>query len=170
LRKTHSPGAWPNEGRLSALHIRRACEASLRRLQTDHIDLYQMHIEALTDFLRGKRDFLLALLQNPTLLEHEAFSDLLWAVFHLADELAHRRDLKQLSDTDCAHLAGDMAHVQKHLVAQWSGYMQHLKHDYPFLFSLALRTNPFDPEAQVEVGLLKNPRHHRHGACPKGAS
>lgn len=34
---------WPNEGRLSARHIRMACEASLRRLQTDHIDLYQMH-------------------------------------------------------------------------------------------------------------------------------
>jgi aryl-alcohol dehydrogenase-like predicted oxidoreductase len=36
-------GDWPNESRLSALHIIRACEASLRRLQTDRIDLYQMH-------------------------------------------------------------------------------------------------------------------------------
>ncbi len=36
-------GEWPNESKLSALHIRRACEGSLRRLQTDHIDLYQMH-------------------------------------------------------------------------------------------------------------------------------
>ena len=36
-------GGWPNESRLSALHIRRACDESLRRLQTDHIDLYQMH-------------------------------------------------------------------------------------------------------------------------------
>jgi len=36
-------GEWPNEGRLSALNIRRAAEASLRRLQTDCIDLYQMH-------------------------------------------------------------------------------------------------------------------------------
>jgi aryl-alcohol dehydrogenase-like predicted oxidoreductase len=33
----------PNDRRLSAYHIRRACEASLRRLKTDHIDLYQMH-------------------------------------------------------------------------------------------------------------------------------
>jgi aryl-alcohol dehydrogenase-like predicted oxidoreductase len=36
-------GSWPNEGRLSALSIRRNCDASLRRLQTDYIDLYQMH-------------------------------------------------------------------------------------------------------------------------------
>jgi aryl-alcohol dehydrogenase-like predicted oxidoreductase len=36
-------GKWPNESRLSALSIRLACEASLRRLRTDHIDLYQMH-------------------------------------------------------------------------------------------------------------------------------
>jgi aryl-alcohol dehydrogenase-like predicted oxidoreductase len=36
-------GEWPNHSRLSALHIRRACEESLRRLKTDHIDLYQMH-------------------------------------------------------------------------------------------------------------------------------
>lgn len=36
-------GEGPNDARLSAYHIRRACEDSLRRLQTDHIDLYQMH-------------------------------------------------------------------------------------------------------------------------------
>jgi len=42
--KVYGPmGDWPNESRLSALHIVRACEASLKRLQTDRIDLYQMH-------------------------------------------------------------------------------------------------------------------------------
>ncbi|MDO8683292.1 MAG: aldo/keto reductase [Armatimonadota bacterium] len=42
-------GSWPNESKCSALNIRRACEGSLRRLQTDHIDIYQMHhIDRLT--------------------------------------------------------------------------------------------------------------------------
>ncbi len=42
-------GDWPNEQKLSAFHIRRACDESLRRMQTDHIDLYQMHhIDRLT--------------------------------------------------------------------------------------------------------------------------
>jgi aryl-alcohol dehydrogenase-like predicted oxidoreductase len=36
-------GDWPNDGRLSALNIRRACDASLTRLQTDYVDIYQMH-------------------------------------------------------------------------------------------------------------------------------
>jgi aryl-alcohol dehydrogenase-like predicted oxidoreductase len=36
-------GDWPNQQKLSALHIREACEQSLKRLQTDHLDLYQMH-------------------------------------------------------------------------------------------------------------------------------
>jgi aryl-alcohol dehydrogenase-like predicted oxidoreductase len=36
-------GEWPNQSRLSALHIKRACEGSLHRLQTNYIDLYQMH-------------------------------------------------------------------------------------------------------------------------------
>ena len=35
--------SWPNDGKLSALNIRRACDASLRRLRTDYIDVYQMH-------------------------------------------------------------------------------------------------------------------------------
>lgn len=42
--KLYNPmGDWPNQSRLSALHIRNACDASLKRLQTDYIDVYQMH-------------------------------------------------------------------------------------------------------------------------------
>ncbi len=38
-----SKSDWPNDGLLSARHIRAACDASLQRMRTDHIDLYQMH-------------------------------------------------------------------------------------------------------------------------------
>jgi NDP-hexose C3-ketoreductase / dTDP-4-oxo-2-deoxy-alpha-D-pentos-2-ene 2,3-reductase len=43
--KVYNPGrsSWPNTSRLSARHIREACDRSLRRMQTDYIDLYQMH-------------------------------------------------------------------------------------------------------------------------------
>jgi hypothetical protein len=103
------------------------------------------------DFLVSKRSFLLALLENPNLLEHESFTDLLWAVFHLTDELAHRTDLKKLPDSDYEHLAGDMKRAYHKLLVQWLEYMKHLKRDYPYLFSLAMRTNPFDVNASVEV-------------------
>jgi len=102
-------------------------------------------------FLISKRPFLLTLLENPNLLEHETFTDLLWAVFHLTDELAHRTDLRKLPDSDYEHLAGDIKRAYHQLLIQWLEYMKHLKHDYPYLFSLAIRTNPFDPNASVEV-------------------
>jgi hypothetical protein len=103
------------------------------------------------DFLVSKRPFLLNLLENPNLLEHESFTELLWAVFHLTDELAHRRDLAKLPETDYQHLSGDIKRAYQHLILQWLDYMRHLKQDYPYLFSLAMRTNPFDVNASVEV-------------------
>jgi hypothetical protein len=102
-------------------------------------------------FLVGKRSFLLNLLENQNLLEHESFTNLLWAVFHLTDELAHRKDLKSLPETDYEHLSGDMKRAYQQLILQWLDYMKHLKEDYPYLFSLAMRTNPFDSYASVEV-------------------
>lgn len=108
-------------------------------------------LDALRGFLIGKRQFLLGLLQNPNLLEHDAFTDLLWAVFHLTDELAHRKDVRQLPPSDRAHLEGDIKRAYVLLVAQWVEYMRHLKASYPYLFSLAVRTNPFDPNAVPEV-------------------
>lgn len=105
----------------------------------------------LKKFLIGKRDFLLGLLENPNLLEHESFTELLWAVFHLTEELACREDVKQLIDTDYNHISGDMKRAYVLLISEWIAYMKHLKADYPYLFSLAIRTNPFDPHASPEV-------------------
>lgn len=115
------------------------------------IDSQKGDLESLKSFLLDRRDFLLGLLENPNLLEHESFTDLLWAVFHLTEELANRSDVKQLSVTDYVHLSGDIKRAYVLLISEWLAYMKHLKDNYPYLFSLSVRTNPFDPNALVEV-------------------
>ncbi len=108
-------------------------------------------LEKLKVLLMSKQAFLIGLLGNPNLLEHEAFTDLLWAVFHLADELAHRNTLRDLPGSDYKHLFGDIDRAYSRLIIQWLDHMNHLKNDYPYLFSLALRTNPFDKKAEVTI-------------------
>jgi hypothetical protein len=103
------------------------------------------------DFLMDKRKFLLALLENPNLLEHETFTELLRAVFHLMEELEHREDLMKLPNSDYQHLSGDIARAYGLLIQEWLQYMEHLIMNYPYLFSLAIRLNPFDPKAKVEI-------------------
>ncbi|HER24428.1 MAG TPA: hypothetical protein ENO17_05200 [Candidatus Atribacteria bacterium] len=118
---------------------------------TYNIDSKRGDLEDIKNFLKGKRQFLLNLLENPNLLEHESFTNLLWAVFHLTEELTHRRSLKRLPENDYQHLAGDIERAYHLLIVEWLYYMKHLKANYPYLFSLAIRTNPFDTNASVEV-------------------
>jgi len=115
------------------------------------IDSRTGNLEGLQSFIVDKRAFLLRLLENPNLLEHESFTELLWAVFHLAEELSYRISVKDLAETDYKHLSGDIQRAHQLLVREWLSHMEHLKNNYPYLFSLAVRTNPFDPNASVEV-------------------
>lgn len=115
-------------------------------IKSDDIDL-----ETLKIFLISKRDFLLRLLVNPNLLEHESFTLVLWAVFHLTEELEARESFDNLSGEDSKHLIIDMNRVYGQLSLQWLNYMQHLKSSYPFLFSLSLRKNPFNKKASSIV-------------------
>ncbi|UFS68915.1 hypothetical protein LPW11_13520 [Geomonas sp. RF6] len=107
--------------------------------------------EALKAFLVEKRGVMLSLMENPNLLEHEAFTDLLWAVFHLIEELQARTKLDRLPESDLDHLSGDMKRAHALLLIQWLNYLRHLRQDYPYLFSLAVRMNPMNPEASAEV-------------------
>ena len=108
-------------------------------------------LAALRAFLIQKREFLLRLLENPNLMEHERFTDLMWAVFHLAEELESRPSVKNLPESDLAHLAGDIQRVYGPLVSEWVRYLEHLKSKYPYLFSLVLRTHPFQPHPSPTV-------------------
>jgi voltage-gated potassium channel len=110
------------------------------------VEISRTDLVTLKIFLIQERDFLVRLLENPTLLEHESFTDLLRAVFHLAEELAYREDLSKSPATDRAHIGGDINRAYHLLVHQWLDYMEYLKVNYPYLFSLAIRTNPFNRE------------------------
>jgi hypothetical protein len=105
----------------------------------------------LKGFLIERRSFLVGLLENQILLEHDQFTDLLWAVFHLVEELEARPTFEDMTQSDIEHINGDIKRVFGHLSREWVLYMQHLKADYPYLFSLAVRLNPMidNPDPQV---------------------
>ena len=118
------------------------------------IDIKKIDIKALSTYLSSKRSFSLRLLENPLLLENESFTNLLRSVFHLTEELEHRQDfqgLQGLPDSDYLHLSGDIERAYFLLVMEWMTYMRYLNSNYPYLFSLAMRTNPFDENACVVV-------------------
>ncbi|GLI47371.1 hypothetical protein MBOURGENBZM_21630 [Methanoculleus bourgensis] len=117
------------------------------RIRIEDVDL-----EAVKRFLGSREEFLLRLLENPVLLEHEAFTELLRAVFHFNEELQRRPGFSGLPGTDMAHLAGDLERIYSLLIREWLDYMRYLQKNYPYLFSFAMRTNPFDETATAIVG------------------
>lgn len=115
------------------------------------VNMQRVDLQALKNMLKDTREFILRLLENQTLLEHENFTNLLWAVSHLTEELIFRSDLSNLPDPDSTHLKIDTERVYSSVGLQWLEYMRHLKVNYPFLFSLAMRINPFDKSASVII-------------------
>ena len=115
------------------------------------VDINRVDLTRLNLSLSKERDFLLRLIENPALLEHESFTDLLLAIFHLTEELARRPNLEGLPKSDLAHLRVDIDRTYKLLVHEWLAYMKYLKVSYPYLFHLAMRTNPFDQTASPVV-------------------
>jgi hypothetical protein len=116
-----------------------------------HIDPAGADLGGIRGLLLGHEDFVLRLIENPALLEHESFSELLRSVFHAAEELGRREDLASLPAADRDHLATDLDRVYAPLATEWLDYIEYVGRHYPYLFSLAVRTSPFDPAASVVV-------------------
>jgi hypothetical protein len=115
------------------------------------IEMELIDLEVLKAFICNKREFLVRLLENPILLEHQSFTDLLLAVFHFMEELDYREDVTAIPEPDGKHLANDIKRAYQLLIHEWLDYMRYLKANYPFLFHLAMRTNPFDRSASITV-------------------
>ncbi|HOI13210.1 MAG TPA: hypothetical protein PLG75_05095 [Methanoculleus sp.] len=121
------------------------------RHHTCRVTVGAADLQELCRYLTEQRGFLLRLLENPVLMEHESFTDLLRAAFHLTEELERRGDFAALPASDVEHLAGDVERVYGRLIGEWLGYMEYLQRNYPYLFSLAMRSNPFDETASPVV-------------------
>jgi len=115
------------------------------------IDVGACDLRELKAMLGREKPSLLGLLGNQALLEHESFTELLWAVTHLAEELDARPTFDDLPQADRAHLAGDVKRAYAQLTGQWLEYVSRLQAQYPYLFSLAVRTNPLDLAASPNV-------------------
>lgn len=102
-----------------------------------------LSLEKLKTTLSQEKAYLLQMFSNPNLLEHNTFTDMLWALYHVTDELDNRNDLSVLPETDVEHLSNDIVRVFGLLVYEWIHYMMYLKKRYPYLWSLAVRKNPF---------------------------
>ncbi|MGB5823940.1 MAG: hypothetical protein WBH44_07670 [Proteocatella sp.] len=119
----------------------------------------EVDLDKIKDFLLLKRDFLLKLLENPNLLEHETFTHLLTSVFHLEEEL-YSRDLTKLRDCEKEHIEVDIKRVYETIVSQWLMYMKHLKNTFPYLFATAMLNNPFDARSRDEIEDSINKIYH----------
>ena len=98
----------------------------------------------LRDLLISKRELLISFMNNSNLLEKDEFTSLILAIFHLDEELEHRSDLSNVRDADFNHLNGDMKRIYSKLIHEWIYYLSYLNKHYPYMISLAIRTNPFD--------------------------
>lgn len=100
----------------------------------------------LKELMKSKRDFLMRIIENPNLLEHDTFTDMLLSVFHVMEELMARSEFEEGCSADMAHISNDIKRAQKALLIQWVEYMRHLHVEYPYLYSLEVRKNPFFQE------------------------
>lgn len=107
------------------------------------VDFNIQKLDKMRSFLMSKKEFILQLMENPNLLEHDNFTELILSVYHLYQELSLREDVRLLPEADYNHLNKDIERVQSLLLREWLYYLKYLIKEYPYLFSVELRTNPF---------------------------
>jgi voltage-gated potassium channel len=127
---------------------------ALRKMIAAHtyqLDNTKINFDQLKEALSEKTSFLIRLIESPNLLERESFTELLWATIHLKEELAARSSFQDLPASDISHLVADASRVYKDSAVRWADYMTYLKSTYPYLYSFAVRNNPFHEGHSVIV-------------------
>ena len=121
-------------------------ETEVKKIVKDcDFDIYAApdKLENLAKLMADNKTFLLNMLENSNLLEHDSFTDMIWAVFHVGDELRSRDDLTKLSEADINHISNDILRAYNAMINEWVNYMKYLNNEYPFLYASAVQKNPF---------------------------
>lgn len=107
------------------------------------IQVDSTNLKNLKGMMNGNRTYLLNMLSNDNLLEHDSFTDMLWAVFHVGDELKSCHDIDKLTKDETLHIANDVHRAYSALIYQWIHYMRYLHREYPFLYASEIKKIPF---------------------------
>lgn len=124
-----------------------------------HVKLEKLDLDRISEILNKEKDFLISLITNPTLMEHESFSDMVIALMHLREELTDRYNIRgyECVKWENAHIQHDVEDAYRELTKSWVRYMKHLKKEYPKLFLKAMINNPFDNRSlteKIEVNMI----------------
>lgn len=121
------------------LKTRKIVKEYSHNLDIDKIDFNQVR-----NLIHEKRPMIMRMLQNQALMEHDTFTELLQAVFHLDEEFCVREKMGDDFQLEPDHLARDLERVYAFLAYEYLEYMQYLENEYPYLFYSALIINPYD--------------------------
>ena len=104
----------------------------------DRTDFFALHYH-----LGNRHKYFLKVIENPVLMDHESFTDLILAIYHLWEELEFRTDLYQLSDEDKQYLCGIISEIYHLLTREWLLNVSYTQKHHRERFSCAVRANPF---------------------------
>ena len=111
------------------------------------IDIDKINLYELRKFLLNNKEFAISLLDNPAIIEHEAFTELLWNVLHVTDELRRIPSFENIDREDYLDIKGDLEKLYKLLIYEWIRYVQYLRIRHHHIFVYEAKTNPLIPHA-----------------------
>ena len=113
------------------------------------VNMGKVDLNSLRNLLDKEKDLLINLITNPTLLEHEEFTEMMMSIMHLREELDSRCS-EHMEDYEINHISADISKAYGYLAKEWVRYMKYLKDNYPQLFIKAVISNPFDRRDKKE--------------------
>ena len=112
------------------------------------LKLNEDDIDEIYKILCDNKGSVVRFIENPYLVEHDIFTDLLQSAIHVYSEIKARKKNGKLSDADISHLNVDILRMYKYLSKEWLVYIKYIEKEYPFLYTFALDHAPFSREEE----------------------